>query len=139
MVILDTNVLSELIKPTPDRQVLQWISGQMAASMFTTTINQAEMLYGVALLPSGKRKIALAEAVAGMFEEDFAGRVLTFDGAAARAFAHLAAERRQAGKPISQFDAQIAAIGFSRGAIVATRKVTDFSDCGVRIVNPWDY
>ena len=105
--------------------------------MFITTITQSELLYGVALLPRGKRRSAIAEAVEAMFEEDFAERILPFDTAAARAFAPLAAERRQAGRPIAQLDAQIAAIARSRSAAVATRNVADFEGCGIAVHNPW--
>ena len=138
MIVLDTNVLSELIKPAPEAQVLDWVADQPMASVFTTAITQAEILYGLALLPDGRRKAALEKAVVGMFEEDFARRVLLFDGAAAHAYAVVAAERRRAGRPISQFDAQIAAICRSRGADLATRNVSDFTGCGIQVVNPWD-
>lgn len=137
MIVLDTNGLSELMRPTPEERVMAWLSGQPVAGVFTTTITEAEILYEIRLLPSGKRGYGLEEAVAGMFREDFAGRVLSFDNAAAHAFAAIAADRRRVGKPISQLDAQIAAIGRSRGAELATRNAADFADCGLRVVNPW--
>lgn len=99
MIILDTNVLSELMKPKPLPRVESWVAAQPPASLFTTTLTQAEILYGVALLPKGGRRRALEEAVAGLFEEDFADRVLPFDGTAAHAYAILAVRRRQTGKP----------------------------------------
>jgi predicted nucleic acid-binding protein len=138
MIIIDTNVLSELMRPAPVSAVERWIASQPPTSVFTTTITQAEILYGIALLAAGKRRLALEEAVAGMFEEDFADRILPFDGAAARAYAIVAAERRQSGKPIMQFDAQIAAIARSRGAAIATRNASDFEGCGIPVVNPWE-
>jgi predicted nucleic acid-binding protein len=138
VIILDTNVLSELMKPKPSALVENWVAEQPSASLFTTSLTQAEILYGVALLPKGRRRKALDEAIAGMFEEDFAERILPFDGAAAYAYAILAARRREIGKPIAQFDAQIAAIARSRGAAVATRNISDFVDCGIQVHNPWD-
>jgi toxin FitB len=137
MIVLDTNVLSELMRPTPSKSVERWVASHSAMSLFTTTITQSEILYGVALLPRGRRRAALEELVEAMWIEDFAGRVLPFDSAAARTFAIIAAARRKAGKPIAQLDAQIAAISRSRNAAVATRNVADFEGCGVVVHNPW--
>jgi toxin FitB len=137
MIVLDTNVLSELIKSDGSPTVYEWVSKQAQVSLFTTTITEAEILYGVAILPEGKRRNALTEAAHQMFAEDFEGRVLPFDTAAARVFAQIAAERRQIGRPISQFDVQIAAICYSRNAQLATRNVIDFQDCGLSVLNPW--
>ena len=137
MIVLDTNVLSELMKPAPSAAVERWVAAQPASSLFTTTITQSEILYGVAQLPRGRRRSSIEEAVEAMFAEDFAGRLLPFDSAAARAFATLAAARRKAGRPIAQLDAQIAAIARSRNAAIATRNVGDFEDCGVTVHNPW--
>lgn len=137
MIILDTNVVSELMKREPSERVLRWIGAQPASRLFTTTITQAEILYGIALLASGKRRAGLQTAVDAMFQEDFAGRVLPFDGEAAEAFPLVAVERRTTGRPISQLDAQIAAIARSRGAKVATRNTPDFQGCGITVVNPW--
>ena len=95
------------------------------------------MLYGVKLLPSGQRRQQLEDAVLTLFSEDFLGRVLPFDGDAAIVYAAIAAERKRIGRPISQFDAQIAAIAQSRAGLLATRNVNDFADCGLRIINPW--
>ena len=117
--------------------VEQWLAAQPPASLFTTSITQAEVLFGIALLPAGARRDDLEEAVTAMFDEDFGGRVLPFDGAAAYDYAVIASHRRQAGKPISQFDAQIAAIARSRGAAIATRNVSDFENCGIGVHNPW--
>jgi toxin FitB len=138
MIVLDTNVLSELMKSDGSLIVYAWVSKQAQASLFTTTITEAEILYGVAILPEGKRRNALAEAAHQMFAEDFEGRVLPFDTAAARVFAQIAAERKRIGRPISQFDAQIAAICYSRNAQLATRNVMDFQDCSLSILNPWE-
>lgn len=137
MILLDTNVLSELMRPAPERRVEQWLAAQPDASIFISAITEAELRYGAALLPSGRRRSALVAEIEGMLEEDFSGRILPFDSLAAQAFAIIAAERRQEGRPISQADAQIAAIARSRGASLATRNLPDFDGCGVQVINPW--
>lgn len=137
MIVLDTNVLSELMRSEPDQGVLAWMSSQPLTTLFTTTITQAEILYGLALLPEGRRRDMLVAAARAMFEKDFSGRVLSFDGEAAQAYADIASRRRQDGEPISQFDAQIAAVTRSREASLATRNTRDFVRCGIAIVNPW--
>ena len=137
MILLDTNILSELMRPTPEAAVEQWLADQPAASVFISAITEAELRYGLALMPPGKRRSALAVEIENMLGEDFSGRILPFDSPAAVAFAEIPAERRHAGRPISQADAQIAAIARSRGAAPATRNVPDFEGCGVEIINPW--
>ena len=137
MIILDTNVLSEAMRPVPAAQVLRWLDAQPASSLFTTTITQAEILYGLELMPKGKRRAVLQSAIETMFSEEFAGRILPFDTDAAREFPRIAAARRALGHPISQGDAQIAAIARSRGATVATRDTADFEHCGIALLNPW--
>ena len=137
MILLDTNILSELMRTAPDPAVEKWLAGQPDASVFISAITEAELRYGAALLPSGKRRAALTAEIEGMLEEDFSGRILPFDSLAAHAFAILASERRQAGRPIPQADAQIAAIARSRGAALATRNVPDFQGCGIEVVDPW--
>jgi toxin FitB len=137
MIVLDTNVLSEALRPLPEPAVLEWLAKQPRASLFTTTVTQGEVLYGIRLLADGKRRRGLWDAAKGIFAEDFAGRVLSFDSDAADMYAEIAASRRLAGKPISQFDAMIAAMARSRGASLATRNAKDFEDCGIDIVNPW--
>ena len=138
MILLDTNILSELMRPAPEVAVEQWLADQPVASVFISAITEAELRYGLALMPPGKRRSALAAEIENMLGEDFSGRILPFDSPAAVAFAEIAAERRQAGRPISQADAQIAAIARSRGAALATRNVPDFEECGVEVINPWD-
>ncbi len=137
MILLDTNVLSELMRPAPNAAVEHWLTAQPDTSMFISAITEAELRYGAALLPSGKRRSALTTEIEGMLEEDFGGRILPFDRLAAQAFADIAANRRGAGRPISQADAQIAAIARSRGASLATRNVPDFDGCGIEVINPW--
>ena len=138
MLVLDTNVISEALKPQPDARVQAWLVSQPLASVFTTAISQAEILYGVALLPEGRRKSMLLTAAVLMFEEDFRGRVLPFDSEAATIYGTLASARRQDRLPFSFADAQIAAITQSRGGRLATRNVRDFAGSGIEIVNPWE-
>lgn len=137
MIVLDTNVVSEALRPQPDAMVIAWLSSRPSSSLFITTVTKAELLYGVRLLPDGQRRHMLNEAVQAVLTDEFRGRLLPFDGAAADAYAMVAADRRQLGKPIKAFDAQIAAIARSRGASVATRNVDDFEECGVDVLNPW--
>ena len=110
---------------------------QPVDSLFVSAVTQAEMLVGAGLLHPGKRRQLLEAALQAMFAEDFAGRVLPFDSAAAAAYATIVAVRRGAGRPISHFDAQIAAIALSRRSSVATRNVADFEDCGLVVNDPW--
>ena len=137
MILLDTNVVSEVMRKLPATSVEQWLADQAPASLFISTVTEAELRFGVALLPDGKRREALAGRLDEMLEEDFAGRILPFDSAAAIDFAVIASARRRIGRPIAQFDAQIAAIARSRGASLATRNVGDFADCGIAVVDPW--
>lgn len=137
MILLDTNVLSECLRPQPDVDVLRWLSQQPRGSLFTATVVEGELLYGARLLPEGARRTTLLHALQAIFNDDFAGRVMSFDRDAANAYAQLASARRTAGKPISQFDAMIAAIALTRGAALATRNTKDFADCGIVLINPW--
>ncbi|WFU51095.1 type II toxin-antitoxin system VapC family toxin [Sinorhizobium terangae] len=139
MIILDTNVLSELLTPSPSAAVEAWLADQPPTSVFTTTVTEAEILCGLRLLSDGRRRRNLEGAIVPIFREDLAGRILPFDSEAADAYATLAVERRTAGRPISQFDAQIAAIARSRGAALATRNVADFEGTGIAIINPWNH
>jgi len=137
MIVLDTNVISEAMSSSPNGNVSRWLSTQMAMELFTTSISLAEILYGIDLLPPGKRRNALLVSADAMFIRLFSGRVLVFDEAAARAFPSIAVDRRLQGRPISLFDAQIAAIARASGAFLATRNTSDFEGCGIRLVNPW--
>lgn len=137
MILLDTNVLSELMRPEPSGSVTNWLAAQPSSSVFISAVTEAELRYGLALLPEGQRQKRIMAQVEAMLAEDFAGRILPFDSPAAAAYAQLAASRRLTGRPISMADAQIAAIARSRGARVATRNVGDFEECGVDLVDPW--
>ncbi len=137
MILLDTNVVSELMKSAPDPTVVAWTDAMPGPTMFISAITRAEILYGIALVPEGKRQDSLKRAAHTAFESYFRGRILPFDADAADAFASLAAARRQGGRPIAQADAQIAAIARCRGAVLATRNVPDFNGCGIEVINPW--
>jgi len=138
MIVLDTNIISELMKARPDPAVETWLAAQPAAGLFITTITEAELRYGVALLPASKRRDRLGGTVETMLIEEFADHILPFDSSAAIAYAVVATERRQSGRPISQFDAQIAAIARSHGAALASRNDKDFEGCGIDVINPWN-
>lgn len=137
MIVLDTNVLSELMKPAPAAKVVEWMAAQAGPTLYTTSITQAEILHGLMLLPRGRRRRALEAAATAMFAEDFGGRILGFGTEAAPRYAQIASDRQRAGRPISHFDAQIAAIARLAGAALATRNLPDFEGCGVSLVDPW--
>lgn len=136
-VLLDTNVLSELLRAAPTPAVLAWFAAQPAETLFVSAVTQAEMALGARLLPSGKRRTAIESALRAMFEEDFAGRILPFDSATVPAYVEIVSNRRAAGRPISQFDAQIAAIARTHDARLATRNTEDFNGCGLVVIDPW--
>lgn len=136
MIILDTNVVSELLREEAAPIVVEWARGN-AEQLYTTVITEAEVRYGVELLASGRRRRSLERLVDDIFDKELAHRILPFDRAAARAYSVIVASRRAAGKPISPFDAQIAAIAQSVRASLATRNEPDFSGCGLTVVNPW--
>lgn len=137
MILIDTNVVSELMRPAPAKVVLDWFSAHEASELFLSTISEAELRAGAAILPAGKRRDSLTNVIDAMIRDDFAGRLLPFDSAAAKAYAGIAAARRAAGRPISEADCQIAAIARAHGAALATRNVRDFDGCGVELVDPW--
>ncbi len=137
MIVVDTNVVSELMRSAPETGVVAWINSQAALTLYTTSITVAEIMHGVLLLPKGKRRTAVAEAARAIFEIDLTGRVLAFDSAAANRYAEISASRRAAGRPIAAFDAQIAAIVAVQGGRLATRNVSDFTGCGIDVVDPW--
>lgn len=137
-VLLDTNVLSELMRPQPSSTVLAWFSQQKDTEFYTSAITHAELLLGVALLPGGKRRDAIACAVEQMFDQDFVGRCLPFDELAAHEYAALVATRNKIGMPISTEDAQIAAIALHHGLALATRNTKDFRKINeLVLLDPW--
>lgn len=138
MIVLDTNVLSELMRPEPEPAVVAWMDRQDPSTLFLTAITVAEILYGIARLPGGKRKASLRELGAAVLDEDFAGRILSFDETAAVCYADVVCERQRSGRPISMADAQIAAICRTlKGVTLATRNTLDFEDIGLDLTNPW--
>lgn len=138
MIVLDTNVVSELMRPDPAMGVVAWVDRRPADEVFVTAVTAAELLYGVARLPDGARRATLARKLRELLEDDFEGRVLPFDASAADHYATIVVSRERAGRPILMADAQIAAICRGFDADLATRNVKDFADTGVRILNPWD-
>jgi hypothetical protein len=137
VIVLDTNVISELMRAKPHPSVLVWVAAQPRAALCTTSINQTEILYGIAMLPAGRRRTALAAAAEAMFAEDLAGRVLPYDGAAAARYTEIVVARRRVGNPIEAFDALIAATALSTSASIATRDVGGFDGCGLTVIDPW--
>jgi hypothetical protein len=139
MVILDTNVISEMTRIAPEPNVVAWYLRQDSGSIFTTTVTLAEVLYGLNLLPEGSRRDRLSEFADGFFRNEMAGKVLSFDERSAVHYGKIRAAKRQLGMSMSSLDAQIAAIAAASVAALATRNVTDFERCGIAVVNPWDY
>jgi predicted nucleic acid-binding protein len=137
-ILVDTNVVSELMRPAPARLVLDWFAAHDPSVLFLSAVSEAELRAGAAFLPAGRRRDALTAAIDAMVEEDFAGRVMAFDSAAAKTFAVIAAARRAAGRPIAGADCQIAAIARAHGAALATRNAGDFAGCGIGVIDPWD-
>ena len=138
MIIVDTNVVSELLRSSPQPEVLAWWNAQIPIDMYVTVITEAELRYGTAIMPSGRRLEQLQVRMEYMLTNFFDGRVLSFDIPAAREYARILAERRSIGRPRPQNDGMIAAIVRSNGGTVATRNVLDFTDCGIEIINPWE-
>ena len=136
MIILDTNVVSELMRATPAPAVLAWLQQTSGTGLYTTSVTVAEIRYGIARLPEGRRKHNLHQAANEIFAA-FPRQVLPFDLAAATAYADLVASREADGNPISGFDGQIAAICRSQVATLATHNTKDFVDCGIALVDPW--
>jgi toxin FitB len=140
MIIVDTNVISELMKPAElrDARVFRWVGSVPEEELASTAIAYAESLYGVERLPDGRRKQAIRSIVSAAFSSYFSDRILPFDTSAAEEFAVLVAGRDRRGLAIDDHDAQIAAIARANRAIVATRDA-DLRNCGVTVINPWEY
>ncbi len=137
MIVLDTNVISELFRPNPNSGVIDWLESQFADVVFTTAVTRGELFYGLNIMPEGGRRQTLLSGVQRIFEVRFAGRVLPYDEASADAFAQIAAQRRAQGRSSSQSNQMIAGIVRSRGATLATRNSKDFEDCGIALIDPW--
>jgi len=135
--LLDTNVVSELMRESPEPAVARWVSGHPVEDLFLSAVSEAELRYGAAILPLGRRRETLFFKIEAMLSDAFEDRVLPFDSAAARAYGHIAAARRSAGRPVASADCQIAAIATARRMRLATRNVRDFEDMGIDIVDPW--
>ncbi len=138
MILLDTNVLSELMRAKPDPNVIAWVDAQRSSDLVISSITVAEILYGIARMPDGKRKDSLYVLASAMFEEDFAGSILAFDADAAVHYADLVAASERSGKIADMGDGQIAAIARLHGARIATRNVRHFEAFGILLVNPWN-
>ena len=135
--LLDTNLVSELIRKSPAPAVVVWTAGYPLEELFFSAVGEAELRYGAAILSPGRHRDTFISDIESMLRDAFADRVLSFDSDAARAYAQIAALRRSAGRPIAPMDGQIAAIARSRGMMVATRNVRDFEGTGVEVVDPW--
>ncbi|XAH21296.1 type II toxin-antitoxin system VapC family toxin [Xylophilus sp. GW821-FHT01B05] len=139
MIILDTNVVSEPLKPAPHAAVLRWLDAQAPETLYLTTINQAELLAGIAAMPQGRRREALAQALSNQVLALFEGRILPFDAKAAATFATTFAGAQGQGNPIGFADCAIAAIARAHGFAVATRNVRDFKGTDVDVIDPWAF
>jgi predicted nucleic acid-binding protein len=137
VIVLDTNVISELARQTPDPGVLSWLDSLDISEVATTAVTAAELRYGVARLPEGHRKRELTVVIRGILTEDFHGRVLPFDERASARYADIVAGRERIGRPIGVADAQIAAISRDVGATLATRNTADFEETGIELIDPW--
>ena len=137
MIILDTNVLSALMRKVPDVAVVGWLDRQPTESIWITSVTLFEARLGLALLPDGRRRVALASAFGHLLEEDLQNRVLDFDTGAAIEAAELAARRQRAGRPVDIRDTQIAGIALARHATLATRNARHFSDLKINVIDPW--
>ena len=135
--LLDTNVVSELMRESPEPTVARWVSGHPVEDLFLSAVSEAELRYGAAILPMGRRRERLFFKIEAMLRDAFEDRVLPFDGDAARTYAHTPAARRSAGRPVASADCQIAAIAAAHRMRLATRNVRDFEDMGIEIVDPW--
>lgn len=137
MFVFDTNIISELIRPQPNENVLRWVAQTSLLTLYITVITKAELYYGVLLQPDDKRREHLSNAIEVILNSGFDGRILNFDSISSEHFAEIASNRRNIGRPISHADAQIAAICKQHQMTLVTRNVSDFSDCGIDLINPF--
>jgi predicted nucleic acid-binding protein len=138
MILFDTNVISALMRPPVDPAVAAYFGAQPAAALFTSSVCEAEICFGVHRLPTGRRRDALSEAVRVLMMNAFSGRIIVFDSTCAAAYADVRLRCDTAGRPIAVADAMIAASALAHGAILATRNISDFAACGIKVQNPWD-
>lgn len=138
MVVLDTNVISEMMQVTPEIKVKSWLAHQHSDDLYLTAVTEAELRYGLVIMPQGRRRRELAEILEKILD-DFKVHILPFNSPAALAYSEIAAQRRVVGLSVQNFDCQIAAIARSVGADIATRNVKDFEGCGVGIIDPWQH
>ncbi len=138
MILVDTNVISEIMKVAPSETVVNWFNSQKSSSLYVSTVTIGEIEYGLRILPAGKRRLQLNERFERFVSLAFAQRVLAYDEAAARAYGEVMAHRKELGRPISVPDGQIAAIARSNVYTVATRNISDFEDCGVELIDPFE-
>ena len=139
MIIVDTNIVTEMMKVAPAQVVVSWLNAQDSSKLFLTTITIGEIGYGLETLPWGKRRLQLEQGFEKVLTEAFGGRILTFDEDAARHYGVIMGRRKEIGRPLSIPDGQIASIARAKGFAVATRNVRDFVECGVEIVNPFEF
>lgn len=137
MILLDTNVISELMRPRPLAAVVEWVNGQETSVLWLSTVTVAEIGLGLRILPVGKRRQVLTDRFDVLMNRGFEHRLLGFDQAAARIYPEIIGNRRELGRPMSYPDGQIAAIARAHGLDLATRNVSDFEECGIRISNPF--
>lgn len=138
MIVLDTHVIAELMRPQPEARVLAWADGLDPAAVAITAMNEAEILHGLARLPDGRRKLALRQSWDGLMAELFAGRIWPFTSEAAHWYGEVLVRREQRARPMASADAVIAAIALTHGVPLATRNEADFADIGLVLLNPWN-
>jgi hypothetical protein len=137
MILLDTNVISEAMRPVPEASVMAWLNSQNTADLWTSTIVMAEVYSGLDLMPAGKRQRQLLEKAELMFDRFFGARILPFDLLAARAYGAVLKARQAKGLPIDEMDALLAATALVNGSALATRNISQFQSCGIVVLNPW--
>ena len=137
MLVFDTNVLSELMRPAPNAAIASWVAERATSSLHLTAVSEAELRFGLAIMPPGRRRDGLAQGLERMLRTGFADRILPLDRAAASAYAEIAAGRRAIGRPMPEADCQIAAIARSRDMAVVTRNGWDFAEAGIEVIDPW--
>lgn len=138
MILVDTNILSELMRPNPNHSVVIWLNEQDSADLYCSTITLAEIQFGLNLMPNGKRHKSLSAAFQTFKENIFGSRILSFNQAAATSYANIRAERQQIGQPIASLDAQIAAIAQVNNCAIATRNTKDFTHINIALINPFE-